>query len=514
MPAKKVILPTPRPLEKGIHKKLNDEPTIDEDIFDQETAANRLASQLATVSPPAVFGLHGDWGSGKTSFLNRVHKVLTNQNRLTPNEKHDEHPNKFRHCVVVWFEAWRYQHDEAPVVALLNEIRAQFTWQAKFRKTLDYAGAIAFEAGLRSLDGLTSEIAQVAAVGKAGHFSNLRDAASDWKKENLAFALPSQATRDLLNKAITATIAPLTKTAKPYNPRVIIIVDDLDRCQPYTAYKFLEGIKIFLGIPSCVFLLGINREEIVRSVSIGMRREEGVDAHGSHVAEKKVGLRAHEYLEKLCGHIEHLPFLTMGQSAELVFHLLRRNHLEQFTSMSQDKQNIVTLLRESDVTLLPANPRRIKSFVNCLLELLDNCPPPHAIAAMPTVAESEEAVRASIFILIASLSTFHPAIYRILISDHTFFEVLKKWCRAEAALTTSEGLLVASARLPCTASDDFEKLEGQFIARENGQLIVFPEMPQMFPDPASPDIFRVRHILLKPSFQNLQSTVIAKFLPH
>jgi len=510
MPAKKDASPIPLPLEDGTYKLHNDEPSIDEDLFDHQEAATRLARQLATISPPAVLGLHGDWGSGKTSFLNRVHKILTNQNRLKPSETYPDTPKNFKHCVVVWFEAWRYQHDETPVVALLNEMRAQFTWQEKFRKKLKHASAIAFEAGIRSLDSLAGEIGKVAAVGRIGLVSNLREASADWKKENLAFTLPSQATRDLLNNAIESIIKELTTSIYP--PRVIVIIDDLDRCQPFTAYKLMEGIKIFMGIPSCVFLLGINREEIVRSVAIGLRRDEGLDIHATLDAEKKVSHRAHEYLEKLCGHIEHLPMLGKQQSVDFVSRLLQVNRVQTFEQMPPEKQAIVRRLTDFQENLLPANPRRIKAFVNSVLDLLSRVPPTPDLPG-PT--------RAGIMIFVAGLATFHPRLYRILVANPKFYIVLTQWCRGttaagtKAVLSHSERRLLASACLPASDDDDLQALENQFSdSVAEGQRVFLSEMPMPFADPASPEIFRLRHLLALEEFQNLPIPYLVPFLTH
>lgn len=510
MPAKRLPPRVPLPLEDGTHKLHNDEPSIDEDLFGHQQAATRLARQLSTIAPPAVLGLHGDWGSGKTSFLNRVHKILTNQNRLKPGETYPDTPTDFRHCVVVWFEAWRYQHDETPVVALLNEMRAQFTWQEKFRKNLKHASAIAFEAGIRSLDSLAGEIGKIAAVGRIGLVSNLREATADWKKENLAFTLPSQATRDLLNNAIESIITHLTTGAYPR--RVIVIVDDLDRCQPFTAYKLMEGIKIFMGIPSCVFLLGINREEIVRSVAIGLRRDEGLDTHATPDAQKQVGHRAHEYLEKLCGHIEHLPMLSKDQSAKFVSRLLQVTPLQNFSQMPKVKQDIAHFLLDFEGSLLPANPRRIKAFVNSTLALIDRMPP---------TPEIEPYTRSGIFILVAGLTTFHPHLYRLLVADPKFYDVLTRWCRnttpggAKLPLSISERRLLTSACLPAADGDDLIALEHQFSdPGPDGQRIFLAEMPMPFTDPASPEIFRLRHLLALEEFQTLPHRSLLPFLIH
>lgn len=496
------------PLEEDAHKLHNDEPSIANDRFGHKKAATRLAKQLATIAPPAVLGLHGDWGSGKTSFLNRVHQILTNQNRLEPTERYPAAPKDFQHCVVVWFEAWRYQHDETPVVALLNEMRAQFTWQEKFRKGLKHASAITFEAAIRSLDALAGEISKIAAVGRIGLVSNLRESTADWKKENLAFTLPSQATRDLLNNAIESIIKELTNSA--YGARVIVIIDDLDRCQPFTAYKLLEGIKIFMGIPSCVFLLGINREEIVRSVAIGLRRDEGLDIHATLNAEKKVSQRAHEYLEKLCGHIDYLPMLSKKQSIDFVTHLLKVNDNQEFEQMHPGKKAIIETLTKMEKNLLPANPRRIKAFVNSILGLLNRVP------ATPAI---EVSTRAGLMIFAASLTTFHPHLYRMLVSDPDFYDVLTRWCRStasgssKAVLSETERRLLASASLPTIDEDALLELEDQFgNSSADGPRVFTAEMPIPFADPASPEIFRLRHLLALKEYQNLPRPHLIPFL--
>ena len=42
--------------------------------------------------------------------------------------------------------------------------------------------------------------------------------------------------------------------------RLVIFVDDLDRCMPEKAIEVLEAIKLFLDVEGCVFVLGIDQE--------------------------------------------------------------------------------------------------------------------------------------------------------------------------------------------------------------------------------------------------------------
>jgi predicted KAP-like P-loop ATPase len=47
---------------------------------------------------------------------------------------------------------------------------------------------------------------------------------------------------------------------------IVIVIDDLDRCLPEKALHILEGIKLFLDIEPCVYLLALDREFIEKIV--------------------------------------------------------------------------------------------------------------------------------------------------------------------------------------------------------------------------------------------------------
>lgn len=116
----------------------SDEPTTDEKLGRHALVAE-IAAVAATAAPPLVLGVHGDWGSGKTSLLLRVKEAL------------ETGPYKDG-IVTVRFESWRYQNEPAPVVALLQEMRRSFP---PFEKAVCKAaklGQVAFRAVLGSLD--------------------------------------------------------------------------------------------------------------------------------------------------------------------------------------------------------------------------------------------------------------------------------------------------------------------------------------------------------------------------
>jgi pantothenate kinase-related protein Tda10 len=61
----------------------SDFPTF-EDKLGREALLEQVAREIATGNPPLVFGIHGDWGSGKTSFLCKLEHELTGKCLLLP----------------------------------------------------------------------------------------------------------------------------------------------------------------------------------------------------------------------------------------------------------------------------------------------------------------------------------------------------------------------------------------------------------------------------------------------
>src|SRR5207247_1734752 len=62
---------------------------------------------------PMTIGIHGPWGTGKTSLMKTIEQKLLNRSNL-PGER-----NKVK---TVWFNAWRYAAEESILTALLNEV--------------------------------------------------------------------------------------------------------------------------------------------------------------------------------------------------------------------------------------------------------------------------------------------------------------------------------------------------------------------------------------------------------
>ena len=315
----------------------NDEPTLS-DALHRDDLVQEVGEAIAHCDPPQVFGVHGDWGLGKTSFLHQVQWYLTGecpQLSETATRAASDERGKHRDAIVtVWFDAWRYQNEEPPVVALLHEIRTQLSWADRARRSTSKNTKVLVRGALLSMEELTKRI--------GFQYSKFQQAKRDWESDNMSSPLPSYTLRDLLHKAIDELLPNRGRARR----RLVVFVDDLDRCEPESAYRLLEGLKVYLTLENCVFVLGMNQRAI----------EEAI---GSRMQSDNRQQRAAEYLEKLCQNIWRLPMVR--KPVDMLGDLLIN------TVTDGDVHACITsALRTFHQPCLPPNPRRLKGLANLI----------------------------------------------------------------------------------------------------------------------------------------------------
>ena len=290
----------------------NDEPAL-LDTLERGPLIEEVGEAIARCTPPQVFGVHGDWGLGKTSFLQQVRWYLTGDCPQQPETVTDEMHKQAKdaadgassqQCGVykdvvqsVWFDAWRYQNEAAPVVALLHEMRTQLSWGSRVTRSTRRNAAVAVRGALLSMEELTRKIGL--------QYSTFHQANREWETENLAAALPSHTLREHLRAAVAQLLPrkPRNKPGLP-PPRLVVFIDDVDRCEPDAAYRLLEGLKIYLTLDNCIFVLGMNQKAIEEAIAQRMKAEAG-DAPT---------MRAAAYMEKLCQNVWRLPALRRARA--------------------------------------------------------------------------------------------------------------------------------------------------------------------------------------------------------
>ncbi|AXX96993.1 KAP family P-loop NTPase fold protein [Profundibacter amoris] len=237
------------------------EPDIDigKDGFDKHCQLGRaktgkvLSELVEKTEDPIVIALDGSWGSGKSFFLKCWTGAHTNEN-----------DGKAK---VIYFDAFEHDYLVDPLIALTGVLSDQFDPNSKAGKAIGAAKKAvskvwrpATRIGLAAATAGVSEIA--GAVGDAVVASSneeLSKASENfWKKED--------GRRAAMKEFRTA----LRKLTEPDNDgipqKIVIIIDELDRCRPDYALTMLEVIKHFFAVDNVHFVLGVNLNELQNSV--------------------------------------------------------------------------------------------------------------------------------------------------------------------------------------------------------------------------------------------------------
>lgn len=446
----------------------NDEPVL-LDGLNRWDLIREIGDELATCDPPHVFGIHGDWGLGKTSVLHQTQLYLTGtcpiySDELVEKARNSRKLKKTGHygeqLIVVWFEAWRYQNEEAPIVALLQEIRSQLAWHVKIVQSATKLATVAARSALMNLDSITKMIGVQA--------SKVREEGERWERENLAEALPSNVLRDQLQDAIKNILSPIPESNEQPK-RLVVMIDDLDRCNPAGAYRLLEGLKIYLTLPNCVFLLGMNQ----RIVESAIGNHVQINSTGE-AAERERAERAAAYLEKLCQNIWRLPMV--GDPKQYLLHLL-----------PEELKNVRRWLDTAigDLRCLPPNPRRLKGLANLLGRFARYLP--------TTVDPNDENERvklvgeARLMLIVAYIYQFHDDLFRLWESDPRVYDHLLNWCR---------GNWLPDAQPATALRNFFDRLRPvEFIIYDDAQPVPSEEFEPAFPDPMDTGIFWIQPLI-------------------
>ena len=265
--------------------------------------------------------------------------------------------------------------------------------------------------------------------------SKVQDAGERWEKAHLETPLPAELVRGLMEQAIDTLLKGGVDEQDSQKDRLVIIIDDLDRCQGHVAFRLLEAIKVYLSTKNCVFVLGLDWQNTRKAVAAELLRQGLIHVGGNEANEKRSSMiEATEYLSKLCQHVYPLP--TMTDPREYLsslfkdpvnsepYEVFRRDafHVNVTKPSGELDERWLDILCEPG--LLPNNPRRIKNFVNGLALYLRNLRKVFHDSVQPKVHLEFSHKHAAI---VAVLRYEEIEMFRILQSNPDFWSELLKW---------------------------------------------------------------------------------------
>jgi formylglycine-generating enzyme required for sulfatase activity len=290
---------------------------------------------------PLVIGVFGEWGAGKSKLLS----LMQDRSRAWAKERigwRKRDGGNFGLTVPVYFQPWKYEHEEhlhVPILlhilaALKQELAAAQTWgewaggkvPEGITKHMDAAVALFGLCLAGTAVAMDSALPLVSRAGlaSAGLLSKLLPKVSRKPVDsNPADALTYTDTGRYfyeIHEALKAITRPKqhAKYLQGVNLHAdlpinfVIFIDDLDRCLPEKAVQTLELIKTIFNAESFAFVLALDDEVIERGIGHRYKDYELLNKKPS------MPITGFEYLEK----IVHLPFklpaLTPTQARNFV----------------------------------------------------------------------------------------------------------------------------------------------------------------------------------------------------
>ena len=318
---------------------------------DRLPVAGTLLRALHSLDPASCIAVYGPWGSGKTSLLRGVYHAWS------------EGPK-------VWFDPWLYERRDdvlTPLVACtvkqledrlkggdrLKEIKrlglavakTTLSLVARFGVGFAFGGALGKELeGLKSLTTLKAEDVE-------RYFEKVREFYDEVEEVRRNFW-----------KLVDRAVEP--------GERLVVFLDDLDRCQPDVALGLIEGVKLLLcglpgvgpgddaGRPPVQFVFALDRQIV-----------------GEAIRQKFPGSSLYtgeSYLEKIFDLSLEVPRASDGDRWQMLRRAFDVKAVEQLPRALRNAFGDVdeVVLK----TLAPeifGNPRALKRTINRLLLLVE-----------------------------------------------------------------------------------------------------------------------------------------------
>lgn len=351
---------------------------------------------------PVTIGVFGDWGSGKSSILKIVEQELTG----------GEEDGFKDGTLVLYFNGWVFEGYDDAKAALLESIIEKFDkhktignkvkdktvklfksvkWMRllglSFKKVIVPGAAAYLTGGASLLPFLVSEFSQLQPKDLAEKLT--REGAEDFLKDIIKKNESEEVTivrefRDDFKEMID----------KSEIKKLVVIIDDLDRCTPDRLIENLEAIKLFLNVEKTAFVIGADPRIVRHAIEHRYKTDSIENADDPDSRNKRI---VSDYLEKLIQIPYYLPKLTdnevetyltllfckkaMGDDFSKVISAFKTNRenkrydvfglgdIQGLATEEQRKEltesiSLIASLSSVITEGLKGNPRQIKRFLN------------------------------------------------------------------------------------------------------------------------------------------------------
>lgn len=214
-----------------------------------------FADILNSINDSCAIALDARWGEGKTFFIKQTKMILDafNDFIISSNENdkdtiksycdrvHRRNPMEYISQVSIYYDAWANDNDEDPVLSLILSIMKNIN--------LDF-----------SLNQDSDNLTKAAAVLEFFTGRSYIDLIESFRSDNPLAEIQKDKEIDELIKEF------LDSLLEERGDRLVIFIDELDRCRPDYAVRLLERIKHYFSNDRITFVFAINSMELQHTI--------------------------------------------------------------------------------------------------------------------------------------------------------------------------------------------------------------------------------------------------------
>ena len=279
-----------------------------------------ISGMIIGSSTNYVIGIYGDWGTGKSTLM----KFIQNEYLIE------------KHISSTWFNAWSYERDDAratlplmleiidALFRLLEKNQNETFWKKTKDKVITFIKHCNFSFG----------------------FSFLADFEIEYNpnNDNHLEKIPVPTIQTGI-KLIKEMIIKIQEKIDP-NFKLVVFIDDLDRCSSKNVLEVFESIKVLLHIPGLVYVVGLN---YVTTTKLIDKEYEGS------------GIKGVDYIKKI---IQIQVWLPSWNSINIE-DLIENNILPEIDRIAY--RRMIQEKKDTMLIAIKSNPRELKRFLNSFL---------------------------------------------------------------------------------------------------------------------------------------------------
>ena len=250
-------------------KKLAEEATVEnvlesikENKYNRTPDIEDFIMSLEQIEGNMFISLDAKWGAGKTFYVRQVEQTL---NYLTKKSKHLNIEESIKSAfsqnplgkmelnytyLPVYYNAWLYDNHNDPLMSLILIISKMC------ESYCDTKLGNALSEKITSL--MDSFSFSIGGFQIGSNFENVREKFTN--KDILSSVKTEEEIREKVKEIFDCIIVENVQ-------KLVIFIDELDRCRPNFAIEMLERIKHYFDDDRIIFIASVNREQLIHSIS-------------------------------------------------------------------------------------------------------------------------------------------------------------------------------------------------------------------------------------------------------